>query len=286
MIRYPGSKDKIIRAITQRFPLSIAVGGLFRATHIEYREPFFGAGAIGFSVISGLDPAQSLWINDRDYGICCLWKSVLDNPKELCEKVQRFTPSTDAFYRFKEEDDLLDIDPTEKGFRKLALHQISFSGLGVKAGGPIGGRRQSSLYNVKCRWNAARLRDDIMKRHKALKRHASVRITSHDFASVIDGAPPHAFIYADPPYIEKGPDLYKVSMSEADHRRLAESLRRCRARWVLSYDDHPLARDLYSWARIEPVELTYTTAVAKDGRRRKNLEIIISPQEQAWSRSA
>lgn len=276
MIRYPGSKDKIAKAIIRHFPDQARMGGLFGQDNIEYVEPFVGGGAVAFKILSTLRPKHSVWLNDRDYGIACLWKSVYQSPDELCEKVRRFTPSVEAFYRYREEDGRKDADVVELGFRKLALHQISFSGLGAKAGGPLGGREQSSEYNVDCRWNAIRLCREVQQRHKGLRRHRSVKITSKDFADVIGSVGPSAFIYADPPYVEKGGQLYAHSMSEADHRRLEVSLRRCRAPFVLSYDDHPLVRELYSWARIESVSLTYTTAIA-GATRRKNSEIIISP---------
>lgn len=275
MIRYPGSKDKIARAIMARFPDPLRLGGLFSQPRLEYREPFFGAGAVGFSVMRVLVPQHTAWINDRDYGMRCLWQTVYDVPRELADRVRSFVPAVETFYRYRDEDGRRDLEPAEIGFRKLVLHQTSFSGLGVRAGGPIGGREQSSTYNVDCRWNASRLCRDIATKHQELRRLSRVQITARDFAALIDGAPPHAFIYADPPYVEKGAELYKHSMTESDHRRLAVSLYNCRAPWVLSYDDHPLVRELYAWARIEHVELTYTTAVSTT-KRRKNSEVIIS----------
>lgn len=274
MIRYPGSKDKIARAIIRRFPPRVSLPVF--ASEGEYREPFFGAGAIGLRVLASLHPSTRVWINDRDYGMACLWKSVSAQPSELISKIDRFIPSVDSFYRFREEDEAKDLDVVETGFRKLVLHQTSFSGLGAKAGGPIGGRQQRSAYNVRCRWSAPRLRRDILRAHALFRRFTKLEVTARDFADVLADAPSQAFIYADPPYVEKGPQLYKHAMSEEDHRRLAEMLRSTRASWVLSYDDHPLVRELYSWAEIATVELTYTTAVASKTRR-KNSEVIIAP---------
>jgi DNA adenine methylase len=249
--------------------------GLFRSDCLDYREPFFGACAVGFGVLRMGARNYTVWINELDFGVRCLWQAVFDVPDELAACVRAFVPSVDTFYRFRDEDGRHDLDPLEVGFRKLVLHQTSFSGLGVKAGGPIGGQHQSSRFNVDCRWNASRLCLEIARLHHLLHRFAKVRITAVDFSTLIVGAPPHAFIYADPPYVEKGAQLYKRSMSEDDHRRLAVALRQCVAPWVLSYDDHPLVRELYSWARIEQVSVTYTTAVA-GATRRKNAEVIIS----------
>lgn len=278
MIRYPGSKDKITAKIMRFFPHSV-IDPLFQGRRLEYREPFFGGGAVGFDVLRGLPSCASVWINDMDYGLVCLWNSVRDNPDELIEMVKEFKPTTDAFYQFKEEDGRTDLDPVLTGFRKFALHQTSFSGLGAMAGGPLGGRKQSSEYNVDCRWHATRHCLEIKKRHRLLKRFAHVMITRRDFSEVINNAPQHAFIYADPPYYEKGGQLYKYNMSNADHCRLSECLRKCQAKWVLSYDDHPVVRDLYSWADVEDIALTYTIARAREEKRRKNSEVVIKPKQ-------
>lgn len=286
MIRYPGSKDKITKKILRYFPQSL-MDELWQSKKIEYREPFFGGGAVGFEVLRRNVPRWAhVWLNDKDFGMVCLWRSVLEQHQELIEHVRSFTPTTEAFYRFKEEDERTDMDPVRTGFQKLALHQISFSGLGAKAGGPIGGRKQSSEYNVDCRWRPTRHCQDIIDLHKLMKRFASVKITTGDFARLIDDAPSHAFIYADPPYYEKGGQLYKHNMSEEDHRRLAVSFRGCRAPWVLSYDDHELIRSLYDWADIESIDLTYTIAKSQNGSRRKNSEIVIVPRADALARTA
>jgi DNA adenine methylase len=224
--------------------------------------------------------SSSVWINDKDYGMVCLWRAVSDAHEELIQRIEEFEPSVDKFYQFKEEDGNQKIEPVRCGFQKLALHQTSFSGLGVKAGGPIGGRSQSSRFNVNCRWNPSRLKREVVDLHALFSEFKPrLKITCLDFAKVIDGAPPHAFIYADPPYYEKGGALYKHSMDDADHRRLATSLRNCKAPWVLSYDEHQFVRGLYDWASIDSIELTYTMAVEHTARR-KNSEVIITPRSE------
>jgi len=92
---------------------------------------------------------------------------------------------------------------------------------------------------------------------------------------------------------KKAPNSYKHSMTLEDHERLAVLLRKCRASWVLSYDDHPVVRDLYSWAQVEPVRITYTTAVRRKNSndvgipgQRKNSEVIIFPREAGVSKGA
>jgi DNA adenine methylase len=243
----------------------------------EYREPFFGAGAIGFKVLSHLSRRCRVWLNDIDPGIVALWKSVREDPEGLISRFDHFKPSPERFYQFKEEDGTTGLSDAQAGLRKLALHRMSFSGLGFKAGGPIGGKDQANAaYKVNSRWNPEKMKLEIRRLHKLLRQFKEFTFTCGDFGSLIETATPKCFIYADPPYYEKGPDLYKHAMSDADHGRLADLLKATEAPWVLSYDDHPWTRDLYRWAKTEEIRITYTCPTSKDGARPKNHEIIIT----------
>lgn len=278
LIRYPGSKEKLAASIKGLFPDSMQFPLWSNAATREYREPFFGAGAVGFRVLKILDPSCSVWLNDKDPGMASLWRAVMNHADELIDLVGKFGPSTDWFYQFKEEDGRTDLGDLRQGFRKLALHRMSYSGLGAMSGGPLGGRNQSGEYNVGCRWNAETIKSDIRKLSNRLNRFDNIRITCGDFGPLITDAPESSFIYLDPPYVEKGPELYKHCMSDDDHSRLAKCLRETAPRWVLSYDDHDMIRTLYDWAEISEIELTYTTAFSK-GKRPKNQEILITPSQ-------
>lgn len=276
-IRYPGSKSKIVDTIRRHFPDSIEMDLWKSKAPDIYCEPFVGAGAAVISMMPTLPKNMELRLNDKDYWLVCMWVSVRDTPKELCEMITRFKPTGSAFYEFKEQDGDWSIDPIEAGFRKLALHQISFSGLGAMAGGPLGGKAQNnSKYNPECRWRPERLKRDVVALHHTMARFRHVEISCKDFDVVLGKLPPRSFVYLDPPYYEKGPILYKHSMDDADHARLARTLHASKWPWVLSYDDHPRIRELYQWAEFSDVNLTYTMATSKTDRRPKNREVIIT----------
>lgn len=286
MIRYPGSKAGLKKQILRSFP-SWLLESLFQRSRsqIEYREPFFGGGAIGFDVLPYLPHSARVWINDKDAGIASLWRTVHEDHEWLLKRVSTFEPSVSAFEKFKSDDSRKDIDPRERGFRKLALHQMSYSGLGAMAGGPIGGVSQSNPnYDVGCRWSSDRHCADIVRCHGILRRfrQENVRIESGDFEKLISGdTAPGVFVYLDPPYYEKGSELYKFDMSDGDHHRLAAALRMFSGDWVLSYDDHQFIRALYGeWTHFESVDKTYTIAIAHE-KRRKNSEVIITPRRVA-----
>jgi len=78
-----------------------------------------------------------------------------------------------------------------------------------------------------------------------------VKITCLSFEECLADADEETFIYCDPPYIRDTnchptDKLYDKSFGEESHRRLAQLLRGTRAKVMLSYDDCPEARALYS----------------------------------------
>lgn len=278
LIRYPGSKAKLIDPILAAFPCEMTLAMFQTLTDWEYREPFFGSGAIGFHLLPRLSRHCSVWLNDADPDLVCLWQSVYARPMDLIGHITRFTPSAAAFFDFKKRDCDGEGSVAERGFRKLALHRMSMSGFGYMSGGPIGGKDQANkLYNVQCRWNPERMKRDIAMLHRQLNKFVNVRITCGDFADLLTDACCNAFVYLDPPYYEKGSQLYRFSFDADDHARLAEALQATNAQWALSYDDHPEIRRLYSWATFKELEVRYSNAVTNKATRPKNREVLITP---------
>lgn len=279
LIRYPGSKAKLLDDIHQYCPDEVCTPLMSDAARWEYREPFFGSGAVGFHVLDTIHKKCPLWLNDFDPDLAALWRTVLLNPSAIVEQITGFTPTAELFYEFKRLDGNEVGSEAERGFRKLALHRMSVSGFGAMSGGPIGGRFQTNeKYNVGCRWPAEKMKYEIVLLHRRMRKFRDVRFTELDFERLIVGAPDECFIYLDPPYYEKGPQLYKYSMSDDDHRRLCGALKSVGCKWVLSYDDHPFVRDLYDWAEIRELHVSYSNAIARGAIRPKNKEVVIFPR--------
>jgi DNA adenine methylase len=238
----------------------------------EYREIFFGAGSICFNLLE-LSKVNKVQINDYDKGISALWTAIILEPDELIERIQKYKPCKEDFHSFKEE--LLNIQDDyniiDIAFKKLTIHQISYSGLGTKSGGPLGGELQKSKYKIDCRWSPKTLIKNINKIHKLFDKVDIVgnKCWSKDFEELLGGK--GAVLYLDPPYFIKGDELYQHSLSIEDHERLADGLKRCKHNWVLSYDDCKEIRKLYSWAKIKDI----TTMYSINGIREKK-ELLIS----------
>jgi DNA adenine methylase len=225
----------------------------------EYREPFLGSGAVALTFLKQ-EPGRPAWLNDRDPTMAILWYCVIHRQYCLERSIARFPQAMDAatFLSFKDRlcaivdvEDLRQYDPARIGFEKLAVHQMSYSGLGTCAGGP--------MTDIGCRYNPELLCDKIGRAYLTL---TSVLLrnktcTCLDFSELF--RPGEAAYYLDPPYYEAGPGLYQHSFVHEDHERLAGLLRMETRPWLLSYDRHEVILKLYSgWSRIEEIEVPYS----------------------------
>lgn len=240
LIRYPGSKDKhtiLLKPFLQRAETSRTV-----------YEPFSGTASVTFYLLEN-NMVDYYHINDIDESIAALWQTVKDEPEKLIKAIKEYTPNVEDFYTFKSEpgDTVFD-----KAFRKIVLHQISYSGLGGKAGGPLGGRAQASKYGVDCRWYPDKLASNIRK-CSTLLNSVEGDISFGSWEKVVDAAiEKDGFIYLDPPYYVKGEELY--INGGLDHALLADRLKGSKD-FVLSYDDVPEIRELYTWANVDKIDV-------------------------------
>jgi DNA adenine methylase len=84
---------------------------------------------------------------------------------------------------------------------------------------------------------------------------------------------PHTFFYLDPPYFGCEDYYGKGLFSREDFARLAELLSGVSGKWIMSINDGPEIRMLFSTFRIAEVSTTYQQAGAH--RRKKVMELLI-----------
>jgi DNA adenine methylase len=264
MFRYPGGKSKLKKKISSIIKL------YYRNNNCCYVEPFVGGGSIWRELINNV---ESVAINDYDIGIAAFWHSLINSPDELCNFVNDFNPTIEDFYNFKNIflDDSLrkyilkdhKYSLVEVGFMKMALHQISFSGLGTRSGGPLGGAFQKSKYKIGCRWNSKNIENRIWKLHNDLRRINIIGKTCfYDdcfifMKNMLDKFK-HSFLYLDPPYYQKGPELYQFYFNDDQHKKMAELLQEVNCPWLLSYDCCEEIREMYKWAVILEIDVKCT----------------------------
>jgi DNA adenine methylase len=242
LIRYPGSKDKHIKFLDAHLRADSS-GSLV--------EPFAGTASVTFHMLKNR-LIDSYSINDSDPAIAALWKTIKNSPEKLVKSIQKYIPKVEDFYNFKLNPGSTEF---ELALRKIILHQISYSGLGPMAGGPLGGREQKGEYKIDARWRPIKL-EKLIGETSSLLNSVEGEITNTDWKdSILDGISNNKFIYLDPPYFVQGPALYVEGT--IDHIDLANTLRaHPEASWVMSYDDTPEIRELYNFAEVERLDVT------------------------------
>jgi DNA adenine methylase len=85
---------------------------------------------------------------------------------------------------------------------------------------------------------------------RAAEHVQDTKITCGDYERLFTAAGDNVWVYADPPYVkdtelERSGKLYQYGFTYDDHRRLASVIRDCPHKVCLSYDNHPLVRELY-----------------------------------------
>jgi DNA adenine methylase len=191
----------------------------------------------------------------------------LETNFDLCHGVLAMTPPTVERWRmWKEAKPVALLD---KALRTLFLNRTSFSG--ILDANPIGGINQTGPHKIGARWNHNALCAQIEACYHKL---AGIRITSGDFEPVVAAPGRNVFMYLDPPYYHKGNLLYQSKMTPADHARLAALLKQTPHRFLLTYDDCPEVRVLYTGAHM--YERSWFYSAADNPGRKQGNELFIS----------
>ena len=243
--RYPGGKRTFIPFITDM----IHASGPCKM----FVEPFAGGAAVSIGLLeSGV--TENIILNDAFGPIADFWHTVFsEDAMALSERVAACFPTIEQWYDISAQP--LTDDAAENAFRVLFLNRTSFSGVVNKRAGPIGGRLQTSIYGVACRWNGARLASRILELSKLRDRvswvgdggweKVSAAVVRECTARGLDAE--YAFWYLDPPYFRKANKIYGAWFKPEEHRRLHGFLTSDMAprHWVLSYDLVPEAKDMW-----------------------------------------
>lgn len=175
-------------------------------TDVTYVEPCAGGASIALSLLLQ-EYASSVHINDLSRPIYAFWHAVLNETADLCRLIERVHVTMQewqrqrAVYENRDHADLLEL-----GFATLFLNRTNRSG--IVAGGVIGGKGQTGAWLLDARFNKSELirrirRVSHYKRRIRLHQLDALQLTNE----VLPKLGPNAFVFYDPPYIDKGEAL-------------------------------------------------------------------------------
>lgn len=246
-LRYPGGKRKLANFVEALIYHNSLPG-------CDYAEPYAGGAGLAIELLRRGAVGQ-LWLNDIDKGIASFWGLVLKQPDLLCKMIEKTDVTIGEWNKQKEL--AKSEDPVLRGFATFFLNRTNRSGI-IK-GGVIGGKSQSGIWKLDCRFNKGALIDRIQEISKFSDRIHFYNMDALEFlVSAVPLQLKTVLFNLDPPYYVKGAGLYTNFYSDSDHLRVSTFIRGESRPWIVSYDNHEFIRKIYSGCKFIEYELTYT----------------------------
>lgn len=257
-LRYPGGKSRFYKYVKDILVLNDLIGK-------TYIEPFAGGAGLALKLLMN-DDVEQIVINDFDQAIYTFWFCVLNLNEEFCELLSSTDITVDEWEKQHSIFTCGDMAmPLGLGFATFFLNRTNVSG--VLDGGIIGGKDQAGKYKIDARFNKEKLTQQIQRIAQYRNRIVLLNKDAKElFKNEFLNAYGESFINFDPPYVNKGAQLYKNSFSKTDHQSLSELISECGSKWIVTYDVCPLTQDLYSKYRKSYLDVTYSAGSSKKAK--------------------
>lgn len=256
-LRYPGGKNKTygyVKYLVNTHGIS------------TYIEPFAGGASVALRLLINGD-VKKIIINDYDRGIYALWNTIVNNSDDLVELIQKVPLDIDQWYIQKKiQMQKNTIDELSLALSTLYLNRTNRSGI-IKAG-VIGGKNQDGDYKLDCRFN----KTTIIKRIKLIASYSNqIKVFNLDAKNFIETEiknTRNSLTFFDPPYYDKGPNLYTNFYKHDDHVNLAKVIKKKMKNryWILTYDTSNAIQNLYKNQRNIKYYLNYSISKPSQGQ--------------------
>lgn len=258
-LRYPGGKTKL-------YPLVSDIIASNQPIDI-YAEPFAGGAGLAIKLLLNGD-VKNIVLNDADEAIYAFWYSILNFHDEFCQKLIDVDVTMEEWNHqnnvyTKELNKKTNIDLFALGFATFFLNRTNVSGI-IK-GGVIGGKQQTGKYKLDCRFNKKTLLRKIKKINEFKDFITITNLDALDFIEQYKNTK-NIFINFDPPYVKKGPQLYKNAYQHEDHVILGDKIKECYCKWIVTYDVCDLVLEIYSDYNHDFIDIKYSTGHIKDAK--------------------
>ena len=273
-LRYPGSKSKATVYIDKFIEFNKINNDSVLI------EPYAGSCSASFSAITK-KLVRSAVLIEQDPLIFAFWHCVFNDTSNLVQKINELDVSLDTWYEFQKYRNArcMEYSVLKMAVAGLFYNRTNFSG--ILNANPLGGLEQKSEYKINCRFNKeaviksiinlAKLRNSVTMIHDDAVSH----LIQNENRYLCKNS--HHILYIDPPYYEKGKQLYRYWYEDEDHENLANflfGLNNYHFSWLTSYDDCQFIRELYAGCQRQEVYFDYSVT-----SRKKVKELFISNKE-------
>lgn len=246
IIPWIGGKRRLAKTILPLFP-----------THECYCEPFCGAGAIFFLK----PPSITEIINDINSELVNLYRVVQHHLEEFIRQFKWALISREL-YKWLQDTPAHVLTDIQRAARFYYLQKLAF-------GGKVSGQTFGTATTSPPRLNLLRIEDDLSAAHLRLARTCIEHLDWQ--RCIIKYDRPATLFYLDPPYWET--EGYGMPFPLDQYQAMAETLQTIKGKAILSINDHPDIRELFTGFSIKEVELSYTVGGAKSRTNSKELII-------------
>lgn len=231
-IKWVGGKKLLRKTIINEFP-----------KHFDrYIEVFGGAGWVLF----GEDKHAPIEVfNDIDSNLVNLYRCIKYHPTELQHELSYMILSREQFFDCKNQLQINGLTDIQKAARYFFIINVSFGAL----------KRSFDTGINKDIYKTIEFFPKIQDRLK------KVTIENKDFENLIKVYDrPNALFYVEPPYFqtEKYYNNFEKSnnknfYTDKDHSRLFNILDKIKGKFILSYNDNEIIREIYKNYNIKPI---------------------------------
>lgn len=241
-----GGKSQLSKIIVPKIP-----------EHICYVEAFAGAAWVYWK-----KPESKVEVlNDINKELITLYRVVQNHLEEFVRYFKWTLVSRDEFARLKtlEPETLTDI---QRAARFYYLQRNAF-------GGKVGCQNFGYATTATPRLNLLRLEEELSMAHVRLAKTFIECLPYHEIIKRYDRK--HTFFYLDPPYWNSENDYGKGIFDKSDFENLAKILSGIQGKFLLSLNDVPQIRELFSDFTFEEVQVRYSCGKARNVNAREVL---------------
>ncbi len=217
--------------------------------HRTYAEPFVGMGGVFLRRQSR--PAAEI-INDWSCDVATFYR-ILQRHYVAFGDMLRFQICTRAEFERLVKVDPATLTDLERAARFLYLQRTAF-------GGKVNSRHFAMDAGRPSRFDVTKLGPMLEELHERLAGVVIERLDWRAFIARYDGA--DTLFYLDPPYWGCEDDYGEGLFDQAQFALMADQLSRLQGRFILSINDRPQIRELFSRFAIEPVGVSYGIAAS------------------------
>lgn len=223
----------------------------------DYLEPYAGGAGVALDLLFN-GYCKNIHINDFDVAIFNFWHSASRDTENFLKKLNDTPVTIEEWYKQKhilatpENHSLL-----EHGFSAFFLNRTNRSG--ILKGGVIGGKKQDGQYKLDARFT----KENLVKRIEKIGQYQDrIKVYNLDALALLkqvdEFLPQGSLIYLDPPYYVKGQGLYRNFYNHDDHVEIRRALDSVQSKWIVSYDNCPEIKEIYTGYHQEDYELNYS----------------------------